>query len=68
MGATMMCSGAMGLPISGFPNINAVSIEDATGRPYLKTRDFLKVGVPMSVAVLVITVTVGYGIMMLLGL
>ena len=65
MGTMIMCSGAMGLPISGFPNINAVSLEDATGRPYVNTKDFLRVGVPLSVIVYALTVTFGYGLMLL---
>lgn len=68
MAVMLMCSGAMGLPISGFPNINAVSLEDATGRPYVGTVDFLRLGVPLSVAVYVLTVTVGYGTMLLVGI
>ena len=36
-------SGAMGLPISGFPNMNAVSLEDSMGQNYVNTLDFLKV-------------------------
>jgi phosphate transporter len=68
MGAAIMCSGAMGLPISGFPNINAVSLEDATGQPYVGTKDFLKVGVPISVIVCLLTVSLGYGTMLLFGL
>ena len=45
MGAGLMCSGAMGLPVSGFPNMNAVALEDQTGQNYLTTADFLKVGI-----------------------
>ena len=44
MSACFMCSAGMGLPISGFPNINAVAQEDALGRPYVETKDFLKSG------------------------
>ena len=33
----------MGLPISGFPNMNAVSLEDSMGQNYVSTWDFLKV-------------------------
>jgi hypothetical protein len=40
-----MLSGAMGLPVSGFPNMNAVSLEDPTGLNYVNTADFLKVRV-----------------------
>lgn len=35
----------MGLPVSGFPNMNAVSLEDSTGQTYVSTGDFLMVGV-----------------------
>lgn len=42
MGAALMCSGAMGLPVSGFPNMNAVALEDPTGVNYVDTTDFLK--------------------------
>lgn len=63
MGAALMCSGAMGLPVSGFPNMNAIALEDQTGKPYLSTLDFLRVGVPCSVATYLLVVSVGYVIM-----
>ncbi|CAL5222730.1 g5137 [Coccomyxa viridis] len=63
MGAALMCSGAMGLPVSGFPNMNAIALEDQTGKPYLTTLDFLRVGVPCSVATYFLVVSVGYVIM-----
>ena len=44
MGAALMCSGAMGLPVSGFPNMTAIALEDAFGRTYVTTLDFLMVG------------------------
>ena len=44
-------SAGMGLPISGFPNINAVAQEDATGRPFVSTMDFVKTGLLSSVLV-----------------
>ena len=68
MASAIMCSGAMGLPISGFPNINAVSMEDSTGQPYVKTKDFLKIGIPMSVIMLILTVSLGFGLMLLVGI
>ncbi|GBF95096.1 low-affinity phosphate transporter [Raphidocelis subcapitata] len=68
MGAALMCSGAMGLPVSGFPNMNAVALEDPTGVNYVDTIDFLKVGVPGSVLAYWIIVTVGYGIMRAVGM
>ncbi|KAL7754126.1 low-affinity phosphate transporter [Sorochytrium milnesiophthora] len=66
MGAALMCSGAMGLPVSGFPNMNAISQEDATGKPYLRSVDFIKAGVPGSIGVWLAIISVGYGIMSLL--
>lgn len=67
MGAALMCSGAMGLPVSGFPNMNAVALEDPTGVNYVDTIDFLKVGVPGSVMVYWIIVSVGYVLMRAVG-
>ncbi|KAF9572093.1 low-affinity phosphate transporter [Mortierella alpina] len=67
MAAALMCSGAMGLPVSGFPNMNAIMMEDEMGQQYLDTTDFLKVGVPSSVVACIAVVTLGYTLMSLLG-
>ncbi|KAF9111713.1 low-affinity phosphate transporter [Mortierella sp. AM989] len=67
MGTGLICSCAMGLPVSGFPNMNAIAMEDELGIPYLKTMDFLKSGVPLSVLATLCVVTIGYGIMSALG-
>ncbi|KAF9941074.1 low-affinity phosphate transporter [Mortierella alpina] len=67
MGTGLICSAAMGLPVSGFPNMNAIALEDEMGIPYLKTIDFLKSGVPLSVLATLCVVTIGYGIMSALG-
>ncbi|KAI1316878.1 low-affinity phosphate transporter [Mortierella claussenii] len=67
MSAALMCSGAMGLPVSGFPNMNAVMMEDEVGQRYLGTVDFLKVGVPSSIVACMTVVTLGYVLMSLLG-
>lgn len=63
MGAALMCSGAMGLPVSGFPNMTAVALEDSRGLNYVSTIDFLKVGLLSSVMAYVLIVTLGYSIM-----
>lgn len=63
MGAGLACSAGMGLPVSGYPNMSAIMMEDPTGRPYLKTKDFLIVGVPTSIVVTILIFTLGYGIM-----
>ncbi|KAJ2778717.1 low-affinity phosphate transporter [Coemansia javaensis] len=67
MGAALMASGAMGLPVSGFPNMNAIMLEDTLGSPYLTTADFFKAGIPASVIAYIIIVSIGYAIMSLLG-
>ena len=63
MGAALMCSGAMGLPVSGFPNMTAVSLEDSRGLNYINTIDFLKVGLLGSIVAYLLIVTLGYSIM-----
>ena len=67
MGAALMCSGAMGLPVSGFPNMNAIALEDGTGKTYVTTKDFLKVGLLGSVFAFGVINTLGYFIMLALG-
>ncbi|KAJ2610907.1 low-affinity phosphate transporter [Coemansia sp. RSA 1365] len=67
MGSALMASGAMGLPVSGFPNMNAIMLEDNLGNPYLSTIDFFKVGVPSSIVAYFIIVSIAYVIMLLLG-
>ncbi|KAJ1965814.1 low-affinity phosphate transporter [Dipsacomyces acuminosporus] len=67
MGAALMASGAMGLPVSGFPNMNAIMLEDTLGNPYLTTMDFFKAGIPSSVVAYFVIISVGYSIMSMLG-
>ncbi|KAG0226156.1 low-affinity phosphate transporter [Actinomortierella wolfii] len=68
MGTGLICSAAMGLPVSGYPNMNAISLEDEMGIPYLRTADFLRNGVPLSILASVCVITIGYGIMAGLGM
>jgi phosphate transporter len=58
---------AMGLPVSGFPNMNAVALEDPTGVNYVATVDFLKVGVLGSVMAYGVIISVGYVLMLAVG-
>ncbi|KAI7902686.1 SPX domain-containing protein [Cokeromyces recurvatus] len=67
MGTAFVCSAAMGLPVSGFPNMNAISQEDELGKPYLTTKDFLVNGVPSSIFAMLCITTIGYGLMALIG-
>ncbi|OLY78628.1 putative transporter [Smittium mucronatum] len=65
MASTLMASGAMGLPVSGFPNMNAIMLEDATGSPYLTVSDFFAAGIPSSIVAYFVVITVGYFFMVL---
>ena len=47
--------------------MNAVALEDATGNTYVDTVDFLKVGILGSVVAFVVVITLGYGLMILVG-
>ncbi|KAJ2161206.1 low-affinity phosphate transporter [Coemansia sp. RSA 552] len=67
MGTALMASGAMGLPVSGFPNMNAIMLEDTLGNPYLTTMDFFKAGVPSSIVAYFVIISVGYAMMSLIG-
>ncbi|KAI9319000.1 Sodium:sulfate symporter transmembrane region-domain-containing protein [Dichotomocladium elegans] len=67
MGVAFVCSIAMALPVSGFPNMNAISQENELGKPYLRTKDFLRNGVPASLFCLLVVTTIGYGLMDLVG-
>ncbi len=63
MATTLVASAAMGLPVSGYPNQIAVSMEDDLGDRYVSVKDFLKVGVLASVVATLIVGTIGVVIM-----
>ncbi|CAB4397533.1 unnamed protein product [Rhizophagus irregularis] len=67
MGSAFMCSAAMGLPVSGFPNMNAIMMEDEMGVRYLSAIDFIKSGIPGSVLAMLCVVTIGYVLMSIVG-
>lgn len=60
--SALMCSGAMALPMTSFPNINSLLAEDDYGRPYLQVADFLKYGGIFSGITLAMLITVGFGL------
>ena len=69
MGSVLMCSAAMGLPTSGFPNMTAIMMEDPqTGQRYLQVKHFISRGIPASILTFAVIVTVGYGLMGVAGL
>ncbi|EEP81704.1 conserved hypothetical protein [Uncinocarpus reesii 1704] len=69
MGAALMCSIAMGLPTSGFPNMTAIMMEvPETGQRYLRVKHFISRGVPASLISFAVVVTLGYALMLVAGL
>ncbi|KAA8648544.1 putative plasma membrane phosphate transporter Pho87 [Aspergillus tanneri] len=69
MASALMCSVAMGLPTSGFPNMTAIMTEvPQTGQRYLQVRHFFSRGIPASLMAFAVVVTLGYGLMYIAGL
>ncbi|KAJ5374108.1 Sodium/sulfate symporter [Penicillium concentricum] len=69
MASALMCSVAMALPTSGFPNMTAIMTEvPTTGQRYLQVRHFLTRGIPASLMAFVVIITLGYGLMYVAGL
>lgn len=60
MSAALAISGAMALPFSSFPNVNSLLVVDELHRPYLSTRDFLFSGIPFTMMMGVLILTVGW--------
>ncbi|RKF57917.1 putative transporter C3B8.04c [Golovinomyces cichoracearum] len=69
MGGALMCSAAMGLPTSGFPNMTAIMMENPqTGQRYLNVKHFITRGVPSSIISLLVVLSVGYALMYIVGM
>ena len=69
MGSVLMCSAAMALPTSGFPNMTAIMMEDQqTGQRYLQVKHFITRGIPASILTFSVIVTIGYGLERVVGL
>jgi phosphate transporter len=64
----LICSAGMGLPVSGFPNMTAITQENKLGQRFIGASDFLKNGIPASILATAVIVSVGYAIMQALGL
>ncbi|KAK4688593.1 phosphate transporter, partial [Tremellales sp. Uapishka_1] len=67
MATALICSAGMGLPVSGFPNMTAITQENKLGQRFIEASDFLKNGVPASILATFVIVTVGYAIMRSIG-
>lgn len=64
---SLICSCAMGLPTSGFPNVTAIGLTNNLGDKYLNVGTFIRIGVPTSLGCLLIVITVGYLCLRLIG-
>ena len=65
MCCVIMCSGAMALPVSSFPNMNAISVTDPNGGPYLTTLDFIKCGFTQTVFAYLFSCLIPFGMSLL---
>ena len=68
MTSIIMCSGAMPLPISSFPNLNTFSVENGEGVQYLSTLDFVKIGIPCTLLAYCGSISITYGMSYIFGL
>ena len=67
MCCVIMGSGAMALPVSSFPNMNAISVTDPNGGPYLSTVDFIKCGITQTIFAYVFSCLIPLGMSLLFG-
>lgn len=65
IGAALAISGAMALPFSSFPNVNAVMLKDDLHQPFLNVHDVVRIGAPMTVITIVLIATLGMSLIKL---
>lgn len=63
----LLCSAAAALPTSGFPNLCAISMCDDLGEKYLNVREFIKLGLMITISGYIVVITLGYLLMRVLG-
>ncbi|KAK4530823.1 hypothetical protein CCYA_CCYA05G1680 [Cyanidiococcus yangmingshanensis] len=68
LGGALACSCAMALPVSSFPNMAVISVEDELGNPYLSAQDFVWVGFPLTLLSAAILASLGYGLLRYTGM
>jgi phosphate transporter len=61
----MVDSGAMGLPVTSFPNAQCYSLKDKRGTPYLTAMDYVKTGFPVGILEVILMMTVAYWLLYL---
>lgn len=67
MASALLASAAMALPTSGFPNVTAVGLLDEKGQRYVQHTIFISRGLPASLICFLVIISLGYGIMTLIG-
>lgn len=58
------CSAACSLPISSFPNVNSAMALDDHGKPWLTVKNYLRAGIPITIANGILLSTVAYWLAM----
>jgi len=66
MTTILMDSGSMTLPMTSFPNVNSMLLEDARGQPYLRVKDFVQYGGPITLMIILLLSTFGFVLMEIL--
>jgi phosphate transporter len=59
IGSAFAISAAMALPFSSFPNVNSLLLVDDFQQPYLNVKDFIKIGLPVSIMTIMLISTFG---------
>ena len=62
VGAILVDSGAMALPMTSFPNAATYNENKSDGTPYLDSSDYIKTGFPIGIIELVLLGSVGFGL------
>ena len=62
VGAILVDSGAMALPMTSFPNAATYNENKADGTPYLESADYIKTGFPIGLIELGLLGSVGFGL------
>jgi len=68
MVGALVCSGAMALPVSSFPNANSFAVRKRNGEPYLQVMDYIKCGIPIGVGMIILVQTIAFFLSKALGL
>ncbi|GJQ13989.1 hypothetical protein GpartN1_g5780.t1 [Galdieria partita] len=68
VGGAVACSCSMALPVSSFPNMCALHVENETGKRYVQSKDFLSTGTMSSIIAGACLCSIGFALFYLVGL